>query len=218
MSAPEAITPSEFRNLLTTPDFCGQMDDILFYSDKTHHNAGFAVYRAAGGLGLSEAIHEHSQLDLTLGDDGLARPDLMVTVHTHKPNLNGDQGSGVLSPKDLRQHVILDSVRPGLVSIVAKQFGQDFSDEAFTTLHMARRNPSAEAAVITDQLEAIDELPDVIRSLIHWDQVMQENGLVSVRGRYTAPHLRVNQSAETPPPKYQPSAAQLARQLFWGTQ
>jgi hypothetical protein len=215
MSQQEAITAPEFSRLLTSADFCGQLDDILLYSNRTHGNAGFAVYRAAGELILSDAMNEHDLHELTRGDDGLARPDLAVAVHTHSPNIF-NFSSGLLSPRDLAAHILLDNEQPGVISMVAKQFGYDFESGAFTTLHMTRRTAAIDAPPLGEQIVAVSDLPTFPRFIPEHEAAMAEVGLASVRGRYSAPHLLEVQLAEQAPPKYQPGAANLTRQLFWG--
>ncbi|HSX34812.1 MAG TPA: hypothetical protein VLF62_04170 [Candidatus Saccharimonadales bacterium] len=212
MPPQEAITAPQFRQLLNSSQFHEQLDNILLYSERTHGNAGFAVYQAAGELMLSESVTGHGLQELTIGDDGYARPDLAATVHTHQPDINNAMTSGLLSPQDLRAHVLYDRVRPGIVTISAKQYGQDFEEDKFIVLHMARA-AADEPMELDSQMSVLNGLDEVYPRIIPaWEEAMQEAGLVSARARYTPAYF--NKAEDTP--KYRPGVANLTRQLFWG--
>src|SRR5690349_12034935 len=134
MSEYVPLSAEELQAMLTAPDFLQGVTDATQHTHRTGNEAGFAVYRAASGLLVSEVIHaeDHTpagrkpsdSIDLTClthtvedGELEDLRPDLLVDLHTHPNTRWSDQ---LLSVADIRSHALQGRRLPGLISMMAQ--------------------------------------------------------------------------------------------------
>ena len=122
------VAKFEFQNMLADPAFVGKVFEATDYALASGNEAGFACYRGAGSIALSEVILAENypgetgasnSIDMdwvTQADDGKMRPDLIADLHVHP---RSGWSSLRHSVTDLRTHCEADYQRPGYISMVA---------------------------------------------------------------------------------------------------
>jgi hypothetical protein len=122
------LSKPEFQAILEDPGFVGKMFEATDHAVATGNEAGFAVYRNAGGLAMSEVVlAENSPGDLgptnSINLDGLTttdgttvRPDVVTDLHVHPWS---GWSSMRHSVTDLQTHCDHDRTQPGYISMVA---------------------------------------------------------------------------------------------------